>query len=304
MPPTDLNALSLPALYEALSRRGVRRLLELARDEDLGERRRDLASDILAPSGRAFRVVARDAGTLAGLAAIADLIDVYSADVSVDVHARDGELFDPGDAVATLSGDAGDLLRLERPMLNLLSRLSGIATLTSRFVDAVEDTGAVVLDTRKTTPGLRALEKYAVRCGGGHSHRMGLDDAAMFKDNHLAGVGLDALARTLENAAKQAKERGADFVEIEVDTLDQLERVLTIEDGLVDYALLDNMTLDHLRAAVAMRDGASSAIKLEASGGVTLASVRAIAETGVERISAGALTHSAGMIDFGLDAAG
>jgi len=300
--PADLNALPLPALFDALRPRGVRRLLELARDEDLGTPPRDLASDALAPAGGAFRVVAREPGVLAGLAALPDLIEVYGARVAFTPTLCDGDAFDAGAPIATLAGDAADLLRLERPLLNLLSRLSGIATLTSRFVEAVDGTGAVVLDTRKTTPGLRALEKYAVRCGGGHSHRMGLDDAAMFKDNHVAGLGLDALAPALAGAAENAKKAGAAFVEVEVDTLDQLDRVLTIEPGLIDYVLLDNMTLEELREAVRRRTSASSAISLEASGGVTLASVRAIAETGVERISAGALTHSAGMIDFGLDA--
>jgi len=300
--PADLNALPLPALFDALRPRGVRRLLELARDEDLGVPPRDLASDALAPTGGAFRIVAREPGVLAGLATLPDLIEVYSARLAFTPAAHDGDAFDAGAPIATLAGDAADLLRLERPLLNLLSRLSGIATLTSRFVEAVHGTGAVVLDTRKTTPGLRALEKYAVRCGGGHSHRMGLDDAAMFKDNHVAGLGLDALAPALAGAAENAKKAGAAFVEVEVDTLDQLDRVLTIEPGLIDYVLLDNMTLEELREAVRRRTSASSAISLEASGGVTLASVRAIAETGVERISAGALTHSAGMIDFGLDA--
>ncbi len=301
--PADLNALPLPALYDALRPRGVRRLLELARDEDLGVPPRDLASDALAPAGGAFRVVAREPGVLAGLAAVPDLIDVYSARLAFTPAVRDGDAFDAGAPIATLEGEAGDLLRLERPLLNLLSRLSGIATLTARFVAAVEGTDAVVLDTRKTTPGLRALEKYAVRCGGGHSHRMGLDDAAMFKDNHLAGLALDELPAALTTAAELVRAQGGAFIEVEVDSLDQLDRVLTITPGLIDYVLLDNMTLDDLREAVRRRDSAGSPIALEASGGVSLASVRAIAETGVQRISAGALTHSAGMIDFGLDSA-
>ncbi len=301
---TDLNELSLPDLYSALRARGVVRLLELARDEDLGERGRDLASEALAPAGGVFRVVAREAGTLAGLAAVADLIAVYGVDVRFAPEMEDGEAFEAGAVVATLEGDGGGLLRIERPMLNLLSRLSGVATTTAAFVEAVRGTGVQVLDTRKTTPGLRALEKYAVRCGGGASHRLGLDDAAMFKDNHLAGVSLGDFAGTLESAARRAKENGATFVEVEVDTLEQFERLLGVERGLVEYALLDNMSLDELRQAVGMRDAAGSAIRLEASGGVTLETVRAIAETRVERVSVGALTHSAGVVDFGLDAAG
>lgn len=298
----DLNTLPLPELYEALRPRGVLRLLELARDEDVGPETKDLASDALPPAESAFHIAARDEGTLAGLAVIPDLLAVYNANIVVTAHRADGEPIEPGDRIATLTGAGVDLLRTERPLLNLLSRLSGVASLTRRFVEAVEGTGVEILDTRKTTPGLRALEKYAVRCGGGRSHRLGLDDAAMFKDNHLAGVALDDLPSVLARAAQRAKDAGASFVEVEVDTLDQLDRVLAIEHGLIDYALLDNMTLDTLREAVRRRDAAGSPIKLEASGGVTLASVRAIAETGVERISAGALTHSAGMVDFGLDA--
>jgi nicotinate-nucleotide pyrophosphorylase (carboxylating) len=302
MPPADLNALPLGDLYLALRPRGVRRLLELARDEDLGPERRDLASDTLAPAGAAFRVVPREPGVLAGLAVIGDLIEVYAAGVSLKLQKTDGDSFGAGEPVAEVSGDAADLLRLERPMLNLLSRLSGVATLTAAFVSRIEGTGAAIYDTRKTTPGLRALEKYAVRCGGGRSHRLGLDDAAMFKDNHLAGTPLDALAETLASAARRAKDAGAAFVEVEVDSLDQFDRVLTIEPGLIDFVLLDNMSPGRLREAVRRRDEVSSPIRLEASGGVTLDSAREIAETGVERISAGALTHSAKPIDFGLDA--
>ncbi len=300
--PPDLDSLSLPDLYIALRPRGVRRLLELARDEDLGPDGRDLASAALAPAGASFRIAARESGVLAGLAAIPDLIDVYGADAAFTPARSDGERFSAGETIAELSGDPAHLLRLERPMLNLLSRLSGVATLTADFVARVDGTGAAIYDTRKTTPGLRALEKYAVRCGGGRSHRLGLDDAAMFKDNHLAGTPLEDLAGTLAGAAHRAKDGGAAFVEVEVDSLDQLDRVLAIAPGLIDVALLDNMTLDQLREAVRRRDAAASPIRLEASGGVAIDAVRAIAETGVERISAGALTHSARPIDFGLDA--
>lgn len=296
-----LDDLTLPELYERLRARGGRRALELARDEDLGERG-DVSSAALAPRAGRFRVVAREAGVLAGLAAIPDLIEVYGSGATLSPTKRDGESFAAGEAVAELSGDPARLLAIERPLLNLLSRLSGVATLTRRFVRAVEGTGAGVYDTRKTTPGLRALEKYAVRCGGGRSHRLGLDDAAMFKDNHLAGTPIAELAATIGRAARRAKEFGAAFVTVEVDSLDQLDRVLVIPAGVVDVVLLDNMEVETLREAASRRDRARSGVALEASGGVTLESVRAIAESGVERVSVGALTHSARPIDFGLDA--
>ena len=301
---TDPNSLSLADFYGSLRHRGVRRLLELARDEDLGERRTDLAAEALAPpAGRVtFAVTARTPGTLAGLAAVPDLLEVYGGDVTLRALAEDGAAVTAGDTVATLSGDSAAVLRVERPLLNILSRLSGVATLTARFVERTAGTRAHVYDTRKTTPGLRALEKYAVRCGGGRSHRLGLDDAAMFKDNHLAGVTPDRLAEVIGPAAMRARAAGAAFIEVEVDTLEQLAALLTLPAGTVEYVLLDNMPPEVLRQAVAMRDAAGSAVELEASGGITLDTARAIAETGVERLSTGAITHSALPIDFGLDA--
>jgi len=300
--PSDLAPPHLARAYAALAPRGARRLLELARDEDLGPRRRDLASDILAPSGTAFALRARAAGTLAGLAALPDLIELYNASVTLDARKKDGDALDAGDEIARLAGDAAGILKLERPALNLLSRLSGIATLAATFVAAVEGTNAVILDTRKTTPGLRALEKYAARCGGATNHRLGLDDAAMFKDNHLAGLALDDWPPTLAEAARRARLDGAAFVEVETDALDQLDKLLEIEPGLIDTALLDNMSVDDMRTAVQRRDAAGFPMKLEASGGVTLETVRTIAETGVDHISAGAITHSATPIDLALDA--
>jgi nicotinate-nucleotide pyrophosphorylase (carboxylating) len=239
---------------------------------------------------------------LAGLEALPDLIAVYGADAQAKPLAQDGEAVEARQPIAELSGDPARLLTIERPLLNLLSRLSGVATLTAEYVRAIKGTGAGVYDTRKTTPGLRALEKYAVRCGGGRSHRLGLDDAAMFKDNHLAGVPLEEFAQTVERAARRARDLGASFVTVEVDSLAQLGELLNVESGLVDVALLDNMTIGQLRDAVSRRDNAGSPMRLEASGGVTLEGAREIAESGVERISAGALTHSARPIDFGVDA--
>lgn len=306
---SDLNALELPALFRALAARArVRRLVEAAFAEDLGSGGgRDVTSELFIPEGaRATAVVrARQAGVLAGLAAAGDVLDVFAPTSVLRARRSDGDAVAPGDVVAELSGPTRELLAAERTLLNLLGRLSGVATLTAEFVRAVQGTRARIYDTRKTTPGLRALEKYAVRCGGGFLHRIGLDDAVLIKDNHLAGVAPDRLGEAVAAAAKRAREltgeRAVSFVEVEVDALAQLQQVLAIEPGLVDVVLLDNMDAPLLRQAVAMRDAAAPGVQLEASGGVTLATARAIAETGVERLAVGALTHSAAGLDIGLD---
>ena len=201
-----------------------------------------------------------------------------------------------------------DLLAVERILLNLLGRLSGIATLTRQYVDAVAGTKARIYDTRKTTPGWRRLEKYAVRCGGGWNHRGGLHEAILIKDNHLAlgaqssdGAQRFTPAEAVTRAKQFVQEHAADpgmVIEVEVDTLQQLDAVLPMRPDIV---LLDNMSLSQLRDAVSRRDAVDPAIELEASGGVTLATVGEIAATGVERISVGALTHSAVALDIGLD---
>jgi nicotinate-nucleotide pyrophosphorylase (carboxylating) len=222
----------------------------------------------------------------------------------------EGARVSAGETLATLEGPARSLLTSERILLNLIGHLSGIATLTRKYVDAVSHTRARIYDTRKTTPGWRRLEKYAVRLGGGHNHRTGLFDAILIKDNHLAlgaaatgAAHLDA-AQSVKRAREMAESMAAGqpapqlIVEVEVDTLEQLAAVLVAGPDLV---LLDNMALDVLRRAVALRDKTAPEIELEASGGVDLSNVGAIAETGVERISVGALTHSAGALDVGLD---
>ncbi|MEO1101772.1 MAG: carboxylating nicotinate-nucleotide diphosphorylase, partial [Pseudomonadota bacterium] len=205
----------------------------------------------------------------------------------------DGETLTPGDVIGRMDGSARSILTAERAMLNFIGRLSGVATLTSAFVDAVAHTDAKIVCTRKTTPGHRALEKRAVRCGGGTAHRYGLDDAILIKDNHIAACGsiADALTRAKAYAGHLR------MIEIEVDTLDQLEEALPHAPHAI---LLDNMDNDTLRQAVAMIDGRCAA---EASGGVTLETVAGIAETGVNFISVGALTHSAPNLDVGLDVA-
>jgi len=310
----DLNAMDLGELYEYLSSTGlVDRLLELAREEDLGERGlgADVTSELTLPADArlAANLATREAGVIAGLRVIPDVIRVFEAQVSFTPAAQDGARAEPGAMLGTLHGRARHVLAIERTALNLVGRLSGVATRTDAFVRAIEGAGdAHVLDTRKTTPGLRVLEKYAVRCGGGLCHRVGLHDAVLVKDNHLADVPLEELSAHVGRLAREAWElrvdRGLDFVQIEVDSIAQLERVLATDAGLIDSVLLDNFDPDRLRQAVVLRDGLQPDVQLEASGGVTLDTVRAIAETGVERISVGSLTHHAVWLDVALDVSG
>lgn len=304
-----------------------RQLIQLAVREDL-ERFYDWTSVALIADtmpGRA-RAVARKPGTIAGLPAAAVTLNEYDPDIHWQPLAQDGEAVSAGQAVAELSGNARSLLAVERPLLNLLGHLSGIATLTRRFVEAVADTPARIYDTRKTTPGWRRLEKYAVRCGGGHNHRLGLFDGILIKDNHLAlGATADAThshsgplpkgegdERTARYSPAEAVRRAQQFldqlsegdahrqmlVEVEVDSLEQLCEVLS---SVPDIVLLDNMSPAILREAVSLRNSLAAAVELEASGGINLETVAAIAATGVERISVGALTHSAEWLDVGLD---
>jgi len=294
----------------------LRRLVRLAVLEDL-DRGQDWTTVCLVPEGAraAANVVVRKAGVIAGLPAVGVILDEMDIDAELQLLAIDGVAVGPGTIVATIAGAARDLLTSERTVLNLLGRLSGIATLTSQYVQAIAGTKARLYDTRKTTPGWRRLEKYAVRCGGGHNHRTGLYDAILIKDNHLAfGNGDDSSAAfTPAEAVRRAKAflaqqtagevpRGAPdpdmLIEIEVDSLAQLHEVLPERPDIV---LLDNMPPAMLREAVAIRNAGSFASELEASGGVNLQTVRAIAETGIERISAGALTHSAVGLDVALD---
>lgn len=235
---------------------------------------------------------ARKAGTIAGLACARLAVLAMDPDAKFKARVADGDQVAAGTVLAKVTGNARALLSAERTALNLLGRLSGVATLTAQYVAAVEGTKARITDTRKTTPGLRALEKYAVRCGGALNHRFGLDDAILIKDNHVAACG----------GVKPAIERARAYaghlvrVECEVDSLDQLAEAL---DAGPDVVMLDNFTLKQLRIAVGM---AAGRVVLEASGGVTLETVRDIAETGVDVISVGALTHSASVLDIGMDA--
>jgi nicotinate-nucleotide pyrophosphorylase (carboxylating) len=284
-----------------------RQLIRLAVREDL-DRTHDWTTVALVPAesqGRAA-IVARVPAVITGLRAAALVVAEMDRRVVWEPQVKDGDRVNGGDTVAVLSGPARSLLTCERIVLNFLTRLSGIATLTGRFVAAVAGTRARIYDTRKTTPAWRRLEKFAVRCGGGHNHRTGLFDAVLIKDNHLAlGVqaakGVDfSPADAVRIAHEFVREctGGDTIVEVEVDTLDQLAAVLPAGPDIV---LLDNMSTTDLAAAVALRDGTARGVELEASGGVTLETVGAIARTGVDRISVGALTHSAAHADLGMD---
>jgi len=263
-----------------------------ALDEDLG-RAGDITTLACIPAGQKASavMVPRKAGTLTGVPIAQASFHIYDPSLKVETLVDDGTRVEAGKPVLRVSGDARSILTAERVALNYMTRMSGIATLTSRYVDLVAHTQAKICCTRKTTPGLRAFEKYAVRCGGAMNHRFGLDDAFLIKDNHIAVAG------GIKQALRAAKAAAGHLVkvEIEVDNLDQLREVL---DEGADFVLLDNMSLDDMRQAVALSAGR---VKFEASGGVTTDSVKAIAETGVDLISSGSLTHSAPVLDIGLD---
>jgi len=264
-----------------------------ALDEDLG-RAGDVTSVATIPRGTPGRawIVARRAGVIAGLPFAEAAFRKLAPDIEITSHIRDGAKVDAKAAVMMISGDARAMLSAERVALNFVGHLSGIATATAAFVQRIAHTKARICCTRKTTPGLRALQKYAVRCGGGFNHRFGLDDAMLIKDNHSAvACGIRAvLERAKASAGHLVK------IEIEVENLDQLEEVL--ETGIADAVTLDNMDTAAMRKAVAMVAGH---LMIEASGGITLETCAAIAETGVDYLSSGAITHSAPNLDVGLD---
>ncbi|MDX9998941.1 MAG: carboxylating nicotinate-nucleotide diphosphorylase [Phenylobacterium sp.] len=271
----------------------VEPIVRAALAEDLG-RAGDLTAQACVPADAVLEATfgVRKAGVLSGLACARLAIQALDPSATFGAAAADGEAVAPGMAVARVRANARALLAAERTALNLMGRMSGIASLTRLYVEAVAGTRAQIVDTRKTTPGLRNLEKYAVRCGGGVNHRFGLDDAILIKDNHIAACGSvgEAVRRARAFAGHLVK------IEVEVDNLDQLREAL--EHG-PDVVMLDNFGPDQLREAVALTAGRAV---LEASGGVNLDTVRAIAETGVDIISVGALTHSAPVLDIGLDA--
>jgi len=274
----------IPLLYEEL--------LRTALLEDLG-RAGDLTTNAIVPADAVgtAQAVGRTPGVLSGLGPFARTFTLVDPRVEVTLHAADGDRVEPGTPIATVHGPLRAILVAERTALNVLGHLSGVATATNRLVAAVQGTMASIVDTRKTIPGMRALQKQAVRDGGGHNHRFGLDDAILIKDNHVAiagGVG-NAIAAARAYAGHLVK------IEVEVDSLEQLDAALAAR---ADIILLDNFSIDYLRAAVART--ARRAL-LEASGRIDETTVRAVAETGVDLISSGALTHSVRTLDIGLD---
>jgi nicotinate-nucleotide pyrophosphorylase (carboxylating) len=284
-------------------------LIDLAFAEDFGGEaawRGDLTSLFFIPAGEegSGRLMARSAGVIAGLPAVELVFASLAQEFRVKHHVDDGAAVAANTVLATVTGPMNLLLSGERTALNFVQHLSGIATLTRRYVDAIAGLPARILDTRKTIPGWRLLAKYAVRQGGGQNHRIGLHDGILIKDNHLAFAlsrFRQSIPAIIQNARKQpriSKLSETLPIVIEVETLEQLDAALA---GKPDIILLDNMPLEMMREAVARRNAVAPGVLLEASGGVTLETVRAIAETGVERISVGALTHSAPALDIALD---
>jgi nicotinate-nucleotide pyrophosphorylase (carboxylating) len=306
---SDMSKEFRQTVWDAGLEDDCRAILDLALREDLGVRG-DLTTKALVAedaTGRAV-VAAREPGIVAGLPGASIALAAVDSRIRWLPQIEDGRRVEKGGKVGVIEGPARGLLGAERILLNFLGHLSGIATLTRRYVDAVAGAKARIYDTRKTTPGWRRLEKYAVRCGGGWNHRSGLHEAVLIKDNHLA-LGAQAGCTTAQFNAAEAVLRARQFaaqhgvdqsalIEIEVDRLEQLDTVLS---ACPDIVLLDNMSPGQLREAVARRDAFDRGIELEASGGVTLATVRDIALSGVDRISVGALTHSASALDFAMD---
>jgi nicotinate-nucleotide pyrophosphorylase (carboxylating) len=268
--------------------------IDVALSEDIGEG--DLTTDFFVSKDQqaTARIVAHERATLAGTETAAEVVRRVDSEVEITVVKNDGSEIDAGDSVIELRGQARSILKAERVALNFLQRLSGIATLTRKFVDAAGTDHVKILDTRKTTPGLRALEKAAVVAGGGANHRFGLFDMVLLKDNHLiVSAGFAAFAKAVQ---KFREARPNVQVEVEADALDQVRGFLEI-DG-IDVILLDNMKPAQIREAIAL---GKNKVKFEASGGVTLKNIRQIAATGVDYISIGALTHSPRAIDFSLE---
>jgi len=288
--------------FGTAERRNAESLIAMALAEDLGESG-DVTANLTIPAdarGRAIFVV-RKPGSIAGLPVVGLLADAMGLGAGWSPRVEDGSKVEAGKVLAVIEGPMRAILGFERTALNFLQRLSGVATLAARFVAQVAGTRAEILDTRKTTPGWRALEKYAVRCGGGRNHRIGLYDAVLIKDNHLAwlnqvGGGVGAVA-TAVTRARAGASPGL-VVEVEVDTFDQLDEALGVRPDII---LVDNFGPDDLAEAVRRRDRSAPGVLLEVSGGVSLESARGLASTGVERISVGALTHSAPALDIGLD---
>ncbi len=303
MPPSFSEALLHRLTWDELDRTHLRRLVEMAKDEDLGglglvnrpthPGDHSTGSVQAAPRMAEAHLVVRQSLTLCGLPLVSLILSVYGENCQVQAQARDGATLSRGDVIATLSGDPRTLLAAERVVLNFLQRLSGIATITRLYADALGEGRTRLLDTRKTTPGYRMLEKYAVACGGGWNHRLGLFDRVMLKDNHLALLGSDA---DLAGAIKQARNHAPNLpVEVEVDRLDQIHPVLKAG---ADVILLDNFSTTDLTRAIDLIQGRALT---EASGGITIESLPALATLGLDFVSTGALVHQSTWVDIALD---
>jgi nicotinate-nucleotide pyrophosphorylase (carboxylating) len=265
--------------------------IQNALEEDIGAG--DLTCEFLVPADHqsAARIFAKENAVLAGTQAAQAAYQQLDPQITITIRRQDGDAVNPGDTVLEIAGRTRSILTGERVALNFIQRLSGVATITRRFVEAVAGTGAQILDTRKTTPGLRALEKAAVKAGGGRNHRMGLFDAVMVKDNHL--LAHPSLAAAIKEIRQKYPEL---LIEIETDSIEQVREFVGLEG--INVILLDNMRPEEIRRCVELR---RPGLKFEASGGVSLSTVRAIAETGVDYISVGQVTHSAPSIDFSLE---
>jgi nicotinate-nucleotide pyrophosphorylase (carboxylating) len=278
-------------------------IIKMAIEEDLGQG--DVTSRILFKDDDITKayIISREEIVVCGMDITREVLKCYDEKLKLRVHLDDGKAAHVGSKIATIEGPLCSMLSAERVMLNFLQRLSGIATTTRKYVWAIQGTKAKIYDTRKTTPGWRILEKYAVRCGGGYNHRLGLYDGILIKDNHLAQLGRNFQPKLRKIICEARKVKGAKFVAVEVDHVDdQLNYVLEIPG--IDIVLLDNMGQWQLKHAVDMRNamcGKNKKPLLEASGNITLQSVSAIAQCGIDRIAVGAITHSANAVDIGLD---
>ncbi|MHC4131688.1 MAG: carboxylating nicotinate-nucleotide diphosphorylase [Planctomycetota bacterium] len=281
----------------------VRPLIQMAIEEDLGQG--DMTSELFIKDETITRayIISREEIVVCGMEVVREILESYDKRLKLKVFVNNGESAHIGRKIALIEGPLCSMLSAERVMLNFLQRLSGISTTTRKYVRAVEGTKAKIFDTRKTTPGWRLLEKYAVRCGGGYNHRLGLYDGILIKDNHIAQLGRDLYPKLKKIIIEARKVKGVKFVAVEVDHVDdQLDHVLKIPG--IDIVLLDNMGQWQLKHAVDMRNemcGKSKKPLLEASGNINLHNVSAIAQSGIDRIAIGAITHSANSVDIGLD---
>ena len=276
-------------------------LIDLAIEEDYGQG--DPTSELTVDENlkAKARLVSREQITVCGMEVIREVLKSYDKRLNLRVLIQDGSRADVADRLGTITGPLRSILSAERVVLNFLQRLSGVSTMTHKFVSAVRGTKAKIYDTRKTTPGWRSLEKYAVKCGGGYNHRAGLGDAVMFKDNHIAQLGRYLVPKLKKMVAEARRKKGVKYIVVEVDHVDnQLDKVLKVPG--IDIVLLDNMGQWQLKHAVEMRNEMCGRRPLlEASGGVTLNNVLSIAKCGIDRIAVGAITHSAVAVDIGLD---